>query len=185
MSGHSLPMTTRLHRALQSKTVKARVSTCEGLCAHPTIRVASVHLRGNETQCWGLCARLWRETVFQKIRMKKQGAGTGRLGRSPNLSAALLTASQRIFQRICVRQNAPGKGRAEGSKKEQDKLEPHLPAVRSVTFESRRDKPLKAAQRLPGGAEAHPLGWGKHRVRLYAVRTRRGYAPAPPTPEGV
>ena len=114
-------MTTRLHRALQSKTVKARVSTCEGLCAHPTIRVASVHLRGNETQCWGLCARLWRETVFQKIRMKKQGAGTGRLGRSPNLSAALLTASQRIFQRICVRQNAPGKGRAEGSKKEQDK----------------------------------------------------------------
>lgn len=40
-----------------------------------------------------------------------------RLGRSPSLLAALLTASQQIFQRVCVRQNAQGKGRAEGSKK--------------------------------------------------------------------
>lgn len=28
------------------------------------------------------------------------------------------------------------------------------------------------------------LGWGKHSVRLYAGRIRRGKAPAPPTPEG-
>ncbi len=28
------------------------------------------------------------------------------------------------------------------------------------------------------------FGWGKHRVRLYAVRTRRGTAPAPPAPKG-
>ncbi len=28
------------------------------------------------------------------------------------------------------------------------------------------------------------LRWGKHRVRLYAVRTRRGKAPAPPAPKG-
>ena len=28
------------------------------------------------------------------------------------------------------------------------------------------------------------LGWGKHSVRLYAGRIRRGKAPAPPAPEG-
>ena len=39
-----------------------------------------------------------------------------------------------------------------------------------------------AAQRRPVGAEKPTLGWGKHSVRLYAVRTRRGEAPAPPSP---
>ena len=43
---------------------------------------------------------------------------------------------------------------------------------------------MRAAQKRPVGAEAHPFGWGKHRVRLYAARTRRGYAPAPPAPKG-
>ena len=28
------------------------------------------------------------------------------------------------------------------------------------------------------------LGWGKHSVRLYAGRIRRGKAPAPPAPKG-
>ena len=31
-------------------------------------------------------------------------------------------------------------------------------------------------------AELVPTRWGKHRVRLYAARTRRGAAPAPPAP---
>ena len=39
-------------------------------------------------------------------------------------------------------------------------------------------------QKRPVGVEAHPFGWGKHRVRLYAARTRRGAAPAPPAPKG-
>ena len=43
---------------------------------------------------------------------------------------------------------------------------------------------MRAAQKRPVGVEAHPFGWGKHRVRLYAARTRRGYAPAPPAPKG-
>lgn len=118
---------------------------------------------------------------FLEVRQKE----VGRLGSSPSPPVTLSPHSQQTFRGVHVRQNAQGRGNAEGSKKEQDKLEPHLPAVRSVTFGSRRDKPLKPAQRRPVGAEAHPFGWGKHRVRLYAVRTRRGYAPAPPPPEGV
>ena len=43
---------------------------------------------------------------------------------------------------------------------------------------------MKAAQKRPVGAEVHPLGWGKHRIRLYAVRTRRGVTPATPAPKG-
>ena len=39
-------------------------------------------------------------------------------------------------------------------------------------------------QRRPVGADAHPFGWGKHRVRLYAARIRRGAAPAPLPPKG-
>ena len=38
---------------------------------------------------------------------------------------------------------------------------------------------MRAAQKRPVGVEAHLFGWGKHRVRLYAARTRRGVAPAP------
>lgn len=62
--GHSLPMTARLHRALQLKTVKPRVRPCEGLCAPPPGQVASVHLQWVETRCWPLCERLWRGAVF-------------------------------------------------------------------------------------------------------------------------
>ena len=42
----------------------------------------------------------------------------------------------------------------------------------------------QSKQKRPVGAEVHPFGWGKHRVRLYTARTCRGYAPAPPAPKG-
>ena len=43
---------------------------------------------------------------------------------------------------------------------------------------------MRAAQKRSVGAEAHLFGWGKHRVRLYVVRTCQGVAPAPPAPKG-
>ena len=37
---------------------------------------------------------------------------------------------------------------------------------------------------MPRRGEIPTLRWGKHSVRLYAGRTRRGKAPAPPSPQG-
>ena len=77
--------------------------------------------------------------------------------------------------------------RFKGEGQKRDKLDPHLPAVRTgamCTEKCRGCNGVRATQKRSDGAEAHPLGWGKHRVRLYAARTRRGVAPAPPAPEG-
>ena len=57
-------MTVCLHRTQQSKTAKPRVGPCKGLCAPPARRIASVHLRGAERRCWGLCAPLLGKTVL-------------------------------------------------------------------------------------------------------------------------
>ena len=87
-----------------------------------------------------------------------------------------------------LRRNAQGKGKAEGSKKEQDKL--YHTSARSanryiLSQKVQVEYPARVPQRRPVGADAHPFGCGKHRVRLYAVRTRRGAAPVPPAPKGV
>ena len=42
----------------------------------------------------------------------------------------------------------------------------------------------RSGQKCPVGAKFPPFGGGKHSVRLYAGRTRRGKAPAPPSPQG-
>ena len=77
--------------------------------------------------------------------------------------------------------------RFKGEGQKRDKLDPHLPAVRTgamCTEKCRGCNGVRATQKRSDGVEAHPFGWGKHRVRLYAVRTRRGAAPAPPAPKG-
>ena len=68
--GHSLPVTIRLHRALQPKTAKPRVGPCKGLCAPPPGQVASVHPQKVKTRCWGLCEPLSRGMVLP---LKLQG----------------------------------------------------------------------------------------------------------------
>ena len=121
---------------------------------------------------------------LRNIKSSTEGIA-GRLGESPSLPAAFSGPDSARFYLIWLRQNAQGKGSAEGSKKKLDKFSPHLPAVRTVTLQAQREHPARIPQRRPVGADAHPLGWGKHSVRLYAVRTRRGPAPAPPAPKGV
>ena len=37
---------------------------------------------------------------------------------------------------------------------------------------------------MPRRGKVPTFRWGKHSVRLYAGRTRRGKAPAPPAPKG-
>ena len=135
-------MTARLHCTPQSKTAKPRVGPCEGFCAYPAGRMASVYLRGTETQCWGLCARLWRETVFSKIRTAKQKADMGRLGSSPSLPAVLFATSQRIFWKGCVWQNAQGKRQPRCSILKQDKavVSPHFTPARSAGRKCRGQK---------------------------------------------
>ena len=63
LPGYSLPITIRLHQALQIKTAKPRVGPCEGFCGVLAAWVASVHLRESETRCWGLCEQMWQRAV--------------------------------------------------------------------------------------------------------------------------
>ena len=86
---------------------------------------------------------------------------------------------------VRVKGSAEGGFKGEGQKR--DKLDPHLPAVRTgamCTEKCRGCNGVRATQKRSVGANAHPFGWGKHRVRLYAARTRRGAAPTPPAPKG-
>ena len=88
---------------------------------------------------------------------------------------------------------------------------PHGSSVGSAQFRATQKRPVGADAYLAGAPQSRSLalwgepegmeraksspqagtqrsgissGEGKHRVRLYAARTRRGYAPAPPTPRG-
>ena len=121
MLNPSLPMTARLHCTPQSKTAKPRVGGCEGLCAHPARRMASVHPPGTETRCWSLCTQMLREqfspSKFLEVRQKE----AGRLGSSPSLPVRFPTLTAPQLGLTGLRQNAQGKGNAGGSKKEQDK----------------------------------------------------------------
>lgn len=112
---------------------------------------------------------------------------TRRLGSSPSLLVAFLLPVSPELQRIWLRQNAQGKGRAEGSILKRDKFGDT--SARSADRQKgallfRGPHRAGVPQRRPVGAEAHPFGWGKHSVRLYAARTHRGAAPAPPAPKG-
>ena len=80
----------------------------------------------------------------------------------------------------------PGKGKAERSIFVRDKLSPRLPAVRTNTLCAKNvvGAVSEGNAETPRWGGSPPFWWGKHRVRLYAARTRRGYAPAPPAPKG-
>ena len=121
------------------------------------------------------------KAIYKNVLAKTQREppGAGKIAQPPG---CFLPFRQPRFQRIRLRQNAQGKGSAEDLKRKLDKFSPHLPAVRTVTLQAQREHPARIPQRRPVGADAHPLGWGKHSVRLYAVRTRRGEAPAFPLP---
>ena len=102
-----------------------------------------------------------------------------------SLPAAFFAPDSARFCLARFQQNAQGKGNAEGSKKEQDKL--YHTSARSanryiLSQKVQVEYPARVPQRRPVGADAHPIGWGKHRVRLYAVRTRRGQSPGAPCP---
>lgn len=123
--------------------MKPRVGPCESLCDPPVGWMASVHLQGGETRCWGLCARLCRGTVFAwKYRASMQTRLVGRRDSSPSLSMVLLSSVQRIFRSVCVWQNAQGKGNADGSKKERDKavISPSPTPARSAGRKLRKRK---------------------------------------------
>ena len=107
------------------------------------------------------------------------------------IGQTLSVFSTPVSARFCLagpRQNAQSRGNADGSKKEQDKLY-HISARsanRYILSKRAQGKyPARTPQRRLVRADAHPFGWGKHRVRLYAVRTRRDAAPTPPAPKGV
>lgn len=75
--------------------------------------------------------------------------------------------------------------RFKGEGQKRDKLDPHLPAVRTgamCTEKCRGCNGVRATQKRSVGANAHPFGWGKHRVRLYAVPHSPGRSPCTPCP---
>ena len=93
-----LPMSAYLRWRRNLQTAKPCAGPCEGLCAPPTSRVASVYLPGSETRCWGLCARLYGGAAFiQKSEVAEQTWTRGGWDGSPGLHTVLLPSVQRIF----------------------------------------------------------------------------------------
>ena len=78
----------------QPKTVMLPVSRCKAVCGHLADRVASVHLRGAKTRCWGVCARLLRGVIFTLETLEGSAkADIGRSGKSPGLPVRFPTLS--------------------------------------------------------------------------------------------
>jgi len=146
-----------------------------------------VYLRDSETRCWGLCAPLWGASIFTQQCGKQRRREYGEAGSITQPPRHVFPPAQPRFRRFRFRQSAQVKGSAEGSIFVRDKFWDTF--ARSAdsqinAFLCRGPHWARAPQKRPVGAEAHPVGWGKHRVRLYAVRTRWGAAPAPPAPKG-
>ena len=140
-AGLYLPIAVNL---VTSHTPKQRppCQPCEAVCAASASWVASTHLRGSEARCWGLCGPLSRSTVLPRgvsKAVQKESLEGGHITQPLN---NFLLLHQAESPSICVRQNAQGKGRAEGSILKQDKRWchrfSHRPAVRAGSAENRR-----------------------------------------------
>ena len=137
-AGLYLPIAVNL---VTSHTPKQRppCQPCEAVCAASASWVASTHLRGSEARCWGLCGPLSRSTVLPRgvsKAVQKESLEGGHITQPLN---NFLLLHQAESPSICVRQNAQGKGRAEGSILKQDKAvtPPHFTPARSAGREYR------------------------------------------------
>ena len=172
----------------QPKIVKPSVSHCKAVCGTPADRVASYTsevLKCGIGEFSGRCC----EERFCPMKFQKQyRKSAGRLDNFP--------ASRRHFLSL----TAPGfaslgfgkmpKARAAQRVRKKSRINFGHTSARGANWcilskKVRGEHPARVTQRRPVGADAHPFGWGKHRVRLYAVRIRQGAAPAPPAPKGV
>lgn len=114
------------HSESQLQLAKAPVSNCEAVCANSAGWVAPVHLGGDETRCWGVCARLCRIAILSLgFRNNSTENGVGRLAEHepPRTAFASWPAD---FPKGFRSANAQGKGRAEGSILKQDKARRRL-----------------------------------------------------------
>ena len=146
----------RFHLNPQPESKKPRASPFETVCAPPTGWVASIHLRGSETRCWGICELLSRSAVLSPKCQEQYRRTRREAGKIPQPPGHCLPVFRVRFQRIRLRQNAQDKGRAEGSKKKQDK-------GRASQVTPARVTSSRSAGRFKGfRALEHGRMWGSH-----------------------
>lgn len=139
-------MTVCLHRALQHKTMKPRVGLCEGFCAYPAGRMASVYLRGTETQCWGLCAPLSQKAILPLKYQEQRRRNCGKAGQFTQPSRNAFAAQSADFPGHSRSAKCQGKGNAEGSILKQDKS----PVPQAAPGRSQRPAVRAAFRAFPG-----------------------------------
>lgn len=183
-----MPLTDRLK--LRPKTVKPRASPCKTFCALSAGQVASVHLQGSETRCWGLSGRLCGGIVLLlKFRSSNAEDDAGRLGRAPSLPA-VLSSALRLEVSGCgemTEARVAQRGGLKGEGQKQDKSRASLvtpgrsqrPAVRAAFGR------LRAGARIPGTV------WRIWRVSAFGVISKgkitlwRQFFPEPYCPNGL
>ena len=98
--------------------MKALVSRCKAVCAPPAGWVASVHLRKLKRGVGEFVCRCYKKR-FCPLKFHEQRRKHWEAGRSPSLPVARSVSDYARFCLTGLRQNAQGKGSAEGLKKEQ------------------------------------------------------------------
>lgn len=156
-------MTVCLHRALQHKTMKPRVGLCEGFCAYPAGRMASVYLRGTETQCWGLCAPLSQKAILPLKYQEQRRRNCGKAGQFTQPSRNAFAAQSADFPGHSRSAKCQGKGNAEGSILKQDKGRGSQVAPARITTPRSAGR-FKGFQALKRGCirGSHSTRWDHH-----------------------
>ena len=106
---------------------------------------------------------------FSKNPNDKTECEHGEAGQSTQPPRSAFDHQSADFRQGFCSAKCPGRGQPRGSILKRDKFLSHLPAVRTVTFWSRRERRVRAMQKRPVGADAYPFWVGQ--ASRPAIRT--------------